>query len=84
MNPVQALKWTMTLLIPCGVYALSPQDVSPHFPLYMGLTSAAIIAWALNVFPAIGVAAMLTFAYILCGVADAEVVFGRGPPCSRG
>lgn len=76
MNPVQALKWTMTLLIPCGVYALSPQDVSPHFPLYMGLTSAAIIAWALNVFPAIGVAAMLTFAYILCGVADAEVVFG--------
>ena len=42
----------------------------------MGLTSAAIIAWALNVFPAIGVAAMLTFAYILCGVADAEVVFG--------
>ena len=26
--------------------------------------------------PAIGVAAMLTFAYILCGVADAEVVFG--------
>ena len=48
MNPVQALKWTMTLLIPCGVYALSPQDVSPHFPLYMGLTSAAIIAWALN------------------------------------
>ena len=25
---------------------------------------------------AIGVAAMLTFAYILCGVADAEVVFG--------
>ena len=76
MNPVQALKWTMTLLIPCGVYFLSPQDVSPHFPLYMGLTSAAIIAWALNVFPAIGVAAMLTFAYILCGVADAEVVFG--------
>ena len=53
MNPVQALKWTMTLLIPCGVYFLSPQDVSPHFPLYMGLTSAAIIAWALNVFPAI-------------------------------
>ena len=49
MNPVQALKWTMTLLIPCGVYFLSPQDVSPHFPLYMGLTSAAIIAWALNV-----------------------------------
>ena len=76
MNPVQALKWTMTLLIPCGVYFLSPQDVSPHFPLYMGLTSAAIIAWALNVFPALGVAAMLTFAYILCGVADAEVVFG--------
>ena len=59
MNPVQALKWTMTLLIPCGIYFLSPQEVSPHFPLYMGITSAAIIAWALNVFPAIGVAAML-------------------------
>lgn len=76
MNPVQSLKWILTLIIPCGVYLVAPQDVSPQFPLYMGLTSAAIVAWALNVFPAIGVAALLTFAYILCGVADAEVVFG--------
>lgn len=76
MNPVQALKWTMTPPIPCGVYFLSPQDVSPHFPLYMGLTSAAIIAWTLSVFPAIDVAATPTFAYIFCGVADAEVILG--------
>lgn len=66
----------MILLTPYGVYSLSPQDVSPHFPLYMGLTSAAIIAWVLSVFPIIDVAAMLTFAYILCGVADVEVIFG--------
>lgn len=74
VSPV--FKWLVTLLVPVGVYYAAPETVSPHFPLYMGLTSMAILAWALNVFPAIGVAALLTFAYVLLGVADAEVVFG--------
>lgn len=76
MQSIQRIKWLMTLIIPVSLYFMAPLDVSPNFPLYIGLTSAAIVAWALNVFPAIGVAAMLTFAYLLCGVADAEVVFG--------
>lgn len=36
----------------------------------------AVLAWAFDVFPAIGVAAMLVFGYMLGGVAEAEVVFG--------
>lgn len=76
MSSVRSIKYLVTLIIPLIVYWAAPLDVSPHFPLYLGLTSAAVAAWALNVFPAIGVAAMLTFAYLLCGVADAEVVFG--------
>lgn len=76
MQSIQRVKWLATLIIPVILYTLAPVDVSPKFPLYIGLTSAAIVAWALNVFPAIGVAAMLTFAYLLCGVAEAETVFG--------
>lgn len=72
----QRIKWLLTLLIPLTLYAVVPRDVSPQFPAYIGLTSAAITAWALNVFPAIGVAAMLTFSYLLFGVANAETVFG--------
>lgn len=76
MLSIQRIKWLLTLIIPLVLYNVVPRDVSPQFPLYMGLTSAAIVAWALNVFPAIGVAAMLTFAYLLCGVSGPETVFG--------
>lgn len=76
MLTLQRFKWLVTLVVPLVLYMVVPRDVSPHFPVYIGLTSAAIAAWALNVFPAIGVAAMLTFAYLLFGVADAETVFG--------
>lgn len=70
------VRYLLVLLLPVLVYHVVPQDVSPKFPLYMGITSMAILAWALNVFPAIGVAAMLTFAYLLFQVADPETVFG--------
>lgn len=70
------LKWIITLLLPIVMYYAAPAGVSDKFPLYMGITSMAILAWAFNVFPAIGVAALLTFTYLLCGVAEAEIVFG--------
>ena len=76
MAIVSYLKWITFAVIPLMLYNFLPQDISPEFPTYMALTSAAIIAWALNIFPAIGVAAMLTFAYVLFGVADAETIFG--------
>lgn len=76
MAIVSYLKWAITITVPFLLYFFLPQNVSPEFPTYMALTSAAILAWAFNIFPAIGVAAMLTFAYMLFGVADAETVFG--------
>lgn len=44
--------------------------------MYMGCTSAAIMAWATNILPATIVAALLAFAYILTGTADPATVFG--------
>lgn len=75
-NMLAMSKWLFTFLIPLGIYFSAPQTVSAQFPLYLALTSMAVVAWALNVFPAIAVAALLTFAYVLCGVASADVVFG--------
>ena len=76
MVALSYLKWITVVIIPLLLYNFVPQDVSPEFPTYMALTSAAIISWALNIFPPVGVAALLTFAYMLFGVADAETVFG--------
>lgn len=70
------LRWPLTLVLPFIVYFAAPTDISPKAPLFMAMTSMAILAWAFNVFPAIGVAALLTFGYMLGGVAPAEVVFG--------
>lgn len=76
MAAVSYVKWIITIAVPFLLYFFLPQNVSPEFPTYMALTSAAILSWAFNIFPAVGVAAMLTFAYMLFGVADAETVFG--------
>lgn len=76
MAKTSYLKWIITITVPFLLYFSLPQNVSPEFPTYMALTSAAILAWAFNIYPAVGVAAMLTFAYMLFGVADAETVFG--------
>ena len=70
------LRWPLTLVLPFIVYFAAPTDISPKAPLFMAMTSMAILAWAFNVFPAIGVAALLTFGYMLGGLAPAEVVFG--------
>ena len=69
------LFWLLTIIIPCVVYVAAPQDVSPKMPLYMAMTSMAVAAWVFNIFPAIGVAALLTFGYLLGGVAGPGVVF---------
>ena len=76
MKSLAILRWPLTLLLPILVYFAAPTDISPKAPLYMAMTSMAILAWAFNVFPAIGVAALLSFAYVLGNVAPAEVVFG--------
>ena len=76
MKTLSMLRWPLTLVLPLIVYFAAPTDISPKAPLYMAMTSMAILAWAFNVFPAIGVAALLTFGYMLGGVAPAEVVFG--------
>lgn len=76
MKTLSMLRWPLTLVLPLIVYFATPTDISPKAPLFMAMTSMAILAWAFNVFPAIGVAALLTFGYMLGGVAPAEVVFG--------
>lgn len=76
MSIFSYIKWAVTLLVPTMLFFTLPQDVSEQFPMYMALTSGAVLAWAFNIFPAVGVAAMLTFAYVLLGVASAETVFG--------
>lgn len=76
MKTLSMLRWPLTLVLPFIVYFAAPTDISPKAPLFMAMTSMAILAWAFNVFPAIGVAALLTFGYMLGGVAPAEVVFG--------
>lgn len=73
---LKGIRWPLVLLLPVLVYFVAPQDISPKAPLFMAMTSMAVLAWAFNVFPAIGVAALLTFAYMLGEVAPAEVVFG--------
>lgn len=76
MKALDLVRYPAVIIIPIIVYLGAPGDISPKAPLFMALTSAAVMAWALNVFPAIGVAALLTFAYMLGNVAPAEVVFG--------
>ena len=76
MKKLAMLRWPLTLILPVILYLVAPTDVSPKFPLFVGMTSMAVLAWAFNVFPAIGVAALLSFAYLLGEVAPAEVVFG--------
>ena len=65
MKTLSMLRWPLTLVLPFIVYFAAPTDISPKAPLFMAMTSMAILAWAFNVFPAIGVAALLTFGYML-------------------
>ena len=76
MKVLPMLRWPLTLILPFIVYFAAPADISPKAPLFMAMTSMAVLAWAFNVFPAIGVAALLTFGYVLGNVAPMEVIFG--------
>lgn len=76
MNILRMIRWPLTIVLPIIVYFAAPADISPKAPLFMAMTSMAVLAWAFNVFPAIGVAALLTFGYTLGNVAPAEVIFG--------
>ena len=76
MKVLPMLRWPLTLILPIIVYFAAPTDISPKAPLFMAMTSMAVLAWAFNVFPAIGVAALLTFGYVLGNVAPMEVIFG--------
>ncbi len=76
VKTLRMLRWPLTIVLPIIIYFCAPADISPKAPLFMAMTSMAVLAWAFNVFPAIGVAALLTFGYMLGGVAPAEVVFG--------
>lgn len=75
MNVRRLAPWLATAIIPAAIYSIAPQEVSPQFPMYLTCTSAAIMAWATNILPATIVAALLAFAYTLCGVADPATVF---------
>lgn len=75
MNTRSLLAWLVTFLAPIAIYTMAPRDVSPMFPMYLSCTGAAIAAWATNVIPATIVAALLTFAYTLTGVAAPATVF---------
>ena len=76
MKVLPMLRWPLTIILPFIVYFAAPTDISPKAPLFMAMTSMAVLAWAFNVFPAIGVAALLTFGYVLGNVAPMEVIFG--------
>lgn len=75
MSVSLVLRRGATLLIPCLIYLFFLGEENQKLPLYFSLTGMAVTAWMLNVFPAIGVAALLTFAYMLAGLAGPEVVF---------
>ncbi len=75
MSVSLVLRRGATLLIPCLIYLFFLGEENHKLPLYFSLTGMAVTAWMLNVFPAIGVAALLTFAYMLAGLAGPEVVF---------
>lgn len=76
MNRTLTLKWLTSLGIGILFYAFAPRDVSPHLPLFLGLTSCAVLIWVFELLPTVAVAAALTFLYLLANMAPPEVVFG--------
>ena len=76
MNRALTLKWFAVLGLASLFYLLAPRDVSPQMPLYLGMTSAAVIIWTFDLLPAVAVAAALTFLYLLTNMAPPEVVLG--------
>ena len=52
MNRALTLKWFAVLGLASLFYLLAPRDVSPQMPLYLGMTSAAVIIWTFDLLPA--------------------------------
>lgn len=76
MSRTLTLKWLVVLGVASLFYALAPRTVSPQMPLYLGMTSAAVVIWTFDLLPAVAVAAALTFLYLLTNMAPPEVVLG--------
>lgn len=76
MNRTLTIKWILALGTGILFFALAPREVSPHLPLFLGMTSCAVLIWALDLLPVVATAAALTFLYLLTNMAPPEVVFG--------
>lgn len=76
MSRTLTLKWLVTAATGLLFYTFAPRDVSAHLPLFLGMTSCAVLIWALDLLPVVAVAAALTFLYLLTDMAPPEVVFG--------
>ncbi len=76
MNRALNIKWIAVLAISTLFYFLAPRDISPQMPLYLGMTSAAVMIWVLDILPSVAVAAALTFLYLITNTAPPEVVLG--------
>lgn len=76
MSRSMTLKWCIPFATGLIFFALAPRDVTPQLPLFLGITSCAILIWAFDLLPVVAVAAALTFVYLLTNMAPPEVVFG--------
>ena len=75
MSRSLALKWLSVLLAASLFYTMTPADTYANLPLYLALTSIAVVIWVFDLLPAVFVAAALTFAYLITNLATPEVVF---------
>lgn len=76
MTKAVNIKWLIAICASILFYAVAPRDVSPQLPLFLGMTSCAVLIWAFDLLPVVAVAAALTFMYLLTNMAPPEVVFG--------
>lgn len=76
MTRTMLVKWIIPFATGLIFFALAPRTVTPQLPLYLGITSCAILIRAFDLLPVVAVAAALTFIYLLTHMAPPEVVFG--------
>ncbi len=74
MTRSHALKWLSVLLTASLFYALAPNDTYANLPLYLALTATAVTIWVFDLLPAVFVAAVLTFCYLITNLATPEVI----------
>ena len=76
MSGSKLIKWLIPFATGLLFFILAPRNVTPQLPLFLGITSYAVLLWALDLLPVVAVAAALTFIYLLTNMAPPEVVFG--------